>query len=510
MRCSVLAWLALSTLLAAPLHAKEKEKKEEPDLPRLGLDPAEPGVRSAPPALPFGIPPATSKEYVLDFHGYLLLPLNIGLHEREDPAEGQSGTVLHTPPLIPQDYRDFEYTAVVPDPWVQLNFTYGNKVVAGTVILASSSVHDGDAVLDPVRQIGVNAAYVSLNLSEPVKLPLQLRVGAMASRYGSMGAFDSGRYATPLIARTNAVGETLTAAFEVGDSSAIVIEQGFGGQLGRSPSGLTSAGWNDFADPNAGASFVNHLHAGFAHGGLFQLGGHYLTAWSQDDQGPTNTLIDGRITVIGGDARLTSRYGHLYLGAAHTNAVNSEAVSGIIEVLNARGGRGLTDEYFGPNSNGDGSLMTFGLQYDMSLSRAVYGEQFRGKNPDVLFSVFGIGTKVKSDQKGPDPVTGIVYDDVLKLKGGAEITYNVVKWFGAAGRFDHVRLNHDFNRRAFNVLTGRLLFHTDWQSRDEFALQYSHFTYGREVNVEVGYPPVEDPSLNPDRHVFSLSATFWW
>jgi hypothetical protein len=324
----------------------------------------------------------------------------------------------------------------------------------------------------------------------------------MAHRYGAMGAFDAGRYATPLIARTNAIGETLTAAFNIGDS-AFVIEQGIGGQLGRTASGGPPSGWNDFANPEfGGSSYVNHLHAGFAHAGLFQLGGHYLTAWSQDDQNVESTVTDGRITVLGADGRITSRYGHLYLGAAHTQATNARVVSGIIEILNARGGKGIMDEYLGPDGDGDGSLMTFGLQYDMSLSRAVYGEQFRGKNPDVLFSVFGIGTKVSSDE--PD------YDGVLKLKGGTEITYNVARWFGAAGRFDHVRLNHEFNRQAFNILTGRLLFHTDWQSRDEFALQYSHFVYGREVNVEVGYPPEEDPSLNPDRHVFSLSATFWW
>jgi hypothetical protein len=132
----------------------------------------------------------------------------------------------------------------------------------------------------------------------------------------------------------------------------------------------------------------------------------------------------------------------------------------------------------------------------------IFGNDFRGKNPDVLFSAFGIGTKVKSDE--PD------YDDVLKLKGGAEATYTVAKWFGVSGRFDHVRLDSDLNRKAFNIYTGRLLFHTDWQSRDEFALQYSHFVYGREVYVESGYPPEENPTLNPDRHVFSLSATFWW
>jgi hypothetical protein len=54
------------------------------------------------------------------------------------------------------------------------------------------------------------------------------------------------------------------------------------------------------------------------------------------------------------------------------------------------------------------------------------------------------------------------------------------------------------------------LFHTDWLSRDEFALQYSYFAYGDQVNVAKGYPPVEDPSLTPDNHVLAMSATFWW
>src|SRR5690606_25614202 len=142
------------------------------------------------------------------------------------------------------------------------------------------------------------------------------------------------------------------------------------------------------------------------------------------------------------------------------------------------------------------------FQYDMSLSRLVYDEQYRGKNPDVLLSLFGIGTKVQSDD--PD------FDGDLKLKAGAELTYNILSWFGAAGRFDTVRLDHEFNRRSFNVYTARLLFHQDWLSRDELSLQYSRFVYGREVYVAQGYPPVDDPTLVPDEHVLSLSVTFWW
>jgi hypothetical protein len=146
--------------------------------------------------------------------------------------------------------------------------------------------------------------------------------------------------------------------------------------------------------------------------------------------------------------------------------------------------------------------MTFGAQYDASVSRFFFGEQYRGKNTDVLVSLFGIGTKVTSDD--PDR------DGVLKLKAGGEVTYNLLSWFGTSARVDLVRLDNAVNANSFNVYTGRLLFHTDWLSRDQFALQYSHFAYGREVSVAQGYPPVDDPSLNPDRHVLALSVSFWW
>lgn len=495
------AWLALS-VLAVPAPAFAQTQEDEPDLPRLGLDLAEPRVRSAPPATPFGIPPATSKEYVLDFHGYLLLPMRIGVQDRSNPGPDQSDTVFHTPPLVPQDYRRFQYAAVVPDPWVQLNFTYGNSLVAGTAILAANTATEAEAVYDPVRQLGVTDAFVSLNLKEALGTPFQLRMGAMSHRYGAMGAFDSGRYATPLIARINSVGETVTAGFAFGDTT-LVLEQGIGGQLGRTPSGLVSSGWNGFADPDTGASFVAHLHAGLGFSKLVQVGAHYITAWSQDDQNLDTTLADGRISVIGADARLTAgRWGHLYVGGAHTEAVDARVVSGIIEILNARGGPGLVNEYLGPNSGGNGSLTTFGAQYDMSLSRMVFDEQYRGKNTDLLVSLFGITTSVSSDEDA--------YDGVTKFKVGGEATYNLLSWFGVSGRFDHVRPDTDRNNRSFNIFTGRLLFHTDWMSRDEFAVQYSHFAYGREVVVARGYPPVDDPSVNPDKHVLALSATFWW
>ncbi len=512
MRRELVGWLTLCALAApAPALAQsnDKDKDKQFQLPRLGLDPAEPDVRSAPPATPFGVPPATSKEYVLDFHGYLLLPMQIGIQDRPDPVTGKTGTVLHTPPFIPQDNTRFQYTGVLPGPWLQLNFTYGNSTLAGTVILASTAATEAEAFYDPVRQLGVSNAYVTLNLTKEVGTPFQIRGGAMQQRYGSMGAFDSGRYATPLIARINSIGETATAGFKAG-AATVVLEQGIGAQLGRMPTGMPSAGWNDFGDPNVGASYVGHLHAGLSLAKLLQFGVHYASAWSQDDQNVAGTLQRGHINVLGADARLTAgRGGHLYAGFAQTNASNAGVVSGIIDVLNARGGTGLVAEYLGPNSGGNGGLTTFGAQYDLSVARMIYGDEYHGRNPDLLFSAFGIGTKVKSD----DPN----YNGVLKLKGGTEVTYTMTSWFGLSGRFDHVRQNFDYinqvkvnNGSSFTTYTARLLFHTGWLSRDEFALSYSYFVYGREVYVERGYPPVDDPTQTPDRRVLSLSATFWW
>ena len=56
----------------------------------------------------------------------------------------------------------------------------------------------------------------------------------------------------------------------------------------------------------------------------------------------------------------------------------------------------------------------------------------------------------------------------------------------------------------------RLLFHLGWKSRGEFALQYSHFVYGRDVPVMSSYDPETALAVNPDRDVISLIGTYWW
>jgi hypothetical protein len=227
-----------------------------------------------------------------------------------------------------------------------------------------------------------------------------------------------------------------------------------------------------------------------------------LTAWTQDDQRPAGLVPDGRITVVGADGHLSGQFGHLFVGVAHTQAINATTVAGAIEVLNAQGGSDLVSEYLGPNSNGNGGLTTFGAQYDLSVSRLLFGPLYTGQSPDVLVSLFGIGTAVSST----DPN----FDGVFKVKLGAEATYNFKPWMSVSGRVDHVRLDAKDSAKSFNIVSPRLLFHTGWQARNEIALQYSYFVDGAAVYARTGYPLMIDTTYSPDKHVLALIGTIWW
>ena len=177
---------------------------------------------------------------------------------------------------------------------------------------------------------------------------------------------------------------------------------------------------------------------------------------------------------------------HVHVAARHRERVDDRRVQHLEAVLVVRPlrvfGYGLTDPI------------------DVIRQRRIIVETVR--LTDILVSLFGVGTRVKSQD--------VDYDGVFKVKGGAEVTYLPLSWFGISERFDHVRLNGGDSKQAFTIWTSRLLFHLGWKSRGEVALQYSHFVYGSNVYVTAGYPPHIDPTLNPDRDVFSLIATYWW
>jgi len=500
--------LQLSTLLLAlcgtvPAFADDAEA---PPI-QLGLAPGSPQIGT----LPGGVTPAygqqstDEKEWRFDFHGILSMPIRAGLNKRSGPVTSdQQKNVLHAPPLVPDDRDSFNYTGVVPNPYVQLNFSYGNSVVTGNVFILARAASNATSFFDPPSQSGIYDAFLTFNLPDLVKSShFEVNVGAFNNRYGVMGEYDEGRYGTPIIARTNGVGENIVGKFGLGDW-VLDVEQGFQGQLDKAPNGLVPEGWNNFADPEVGTSFVHHEHLGLGYRGIATLGVHYVSAWSQDDRAATGFTPDGSINTVGADLRLsTGRFGYLYGGFSAVNAKNSRTVGNSVQILNTEGGPGLMANYLGPNSGGTGKLTTLAAQYDLSLARLIkYPRPFHGEHADIVFSLFGMQTHVTSNDA--------TYNDITKRKFGAEGTYSLLSWLAASARVDHVQNNVSDSKQDFTVISPRLIFRSKWQAHDQVVLQYSHWVDGSGVVVRDGYPSKPNPSLHPDKDMISLAATMWW
>ena len=213
--------------------------------------------------------------------------------------------------------------------------------------------HPATSFFDPTLQGGITDAFITFNLPHLARnAHLAINVGAFSNRYGTMGEYDEGHYATPIIGRTNGVGENVVARMAFGDL-VVAFEQGFQGQLDKAPIGLTADGWNGFADPNTGTGLVMHEHLGISYRRQLTAGLHHMRAWSQDDRAAQAFTPDGSISVLGADLRFSaSHLGHAYLGASYTAADNARSVGRIHSVMNTQGGLDLMRNYLGPTAPG--------------------------------------------------------------------------------------------------------------------------------------------------------------
>ena len=514
-----LSTAAAALLAAPPAKAQDKDdKKEETEDVGLGLAPGSPQVGN----LPGGVQPsygqrsADEQDYRFDYHGVLIMPLRVGLNKRTEVGPDQSKNVLHAPPVVPDYQESFNYTTVVPQPYAQLAFSYGNSVVTGTAVIVARTASTATSFFQPPLQSGITDAFVTFHVPGLAKnMLLEANVGAFSNAYGAMGEYDLGHYGTPILGRTNGVGENIIARFALGDVN-LSVEQGFQTQFDKAPVGLAPEGWNAFGDPVAGTSMVHHEHIGIGYRRQATLGLHFMQAWSQDDRASQALAPDGTITSLGADFRFTaSHLGHFYVGGLYTKAKHAASVGRVIELNNAVGGRGLIQNYLGAGDDGDergtGSIMTVGGQYDLSLAHLLLNPRtFDGKPHDLVLSLFGMYTRTQSDDKSKDADGKWLYDGINMMKFGAEAGYTLTSWFAFGGRLDHVRPQSEFADRNFSIVSPRLIFRSDWQSRDQVVLQYSHFLYGDKPLVKSGYPLVDDPKLNPDADMLSISANMWW
>ena len=505
----------------------------------LGLSPHVPDQASALPGgmTPvIGAPRRPSDGAKFSFQGSLQVGVRESFGSRSNPTKDQSSTTWHGDPLVPRG-NVFENTNTVPYTWAELRFSYSTPTVTANTSLAAWSLTESQqssGAVQPNSQLWIRNAfltYVPTRL-DPVKL--SANVGVYEDRYGGMGQYDNGAYGAPVIASIQGVGETLSVAVPLLGSTRLKVEQGFKSNLARVPVGAPAGPANNWPKPWEGQTFVNHLHVGVDFNGLAEGTLHYISAFARDDQSdqtdlgsfragyqngsdlPVQSHGDGSLRILAADLRLTlRRFGFVYAGVSNTSVDHVRTVSGVVQILNAGGGRDLMDRYFGRNNDaGRGTLTLAGVQYGVGLGELLrYPGEFWGEGPDLRVSVFGMFAHVTSD----DPAR----DGEDEYKFGAEGTYSVLSWLALGGRVDRavpyanrpkVPLYSNQNDNSFTVLTGKVVLRSDWQAREALVIQYSHFAYRPDfhlVTLNAG-GQVSSVTGAPDENLIALYGTLWW
>jgi hypothetical protein len=548
-----------------------------------------------------------SSAWKTDFHGYFRVPFRLGLGSRPAPravsdanqserdtadkAPGQSSLTLHAPIIPDGQYLSWQSTSHNRSDWAELFFGIGNSWAKATVGLQGYNYTDA-SFNDPTMQYGIGQAYVTLAPDLGYEnFALSLKVGAYQDRYGAAGKYDAGEYDTYLFGRTHVIGETLRLDYGLDDAWSLWLEKGVGGKR-PDPSSFN----------NARFTMLAHGHVGLNRGADLQFSGHFLYSWAQEEDRPYDVskpstsyassvvdVPDGSLWVAGADARFDlGAWGYLYAGYSHIAAKHALVVGRALEVLHASGGGeyrlGVVDNYLGPGcsaafadpaqgptertgglvgpgptpapfgcSAGTGSVDSVLGQYEFSLTNFLQmqeegGQKFWGEGRDLKLVLYGMLNKVHSDYRPTDATIWGPTDGNLKLKYGADIQYHAAPSLTAALRIDRLQPNSEVPEQSFAVLSPRLVFASNWVSREQLTFQYSRYLYNQRecptgavspadfarlrnhgsalcvqpppaatppdgfgINSEVQDVDVRSaPTLRPDVNVFKVEATFWW
>jgi hypothetical protein len=489
------------------------------DVPSVGLSQYAPQHTSA---LPGAVTPAygspvSTEGWRFDFSGYLQQPVVMSVGKREGGGfVGQGNTTLHGDPVLPgSSYGWFDHSQTVPGPWTQLNFHYGNDVVKATAIIGSWRVGqamDSSNYWIPPSQLWFNDAFMTYT-PDIGAARMKVLVGAYPDRYGPMAKWHSGAYGLAFMGELRGMGTTSTITLPFENDVTFGFEAGFKGQWGRAPSALIPDSSNEYPLQESGSTYGAHGHFSASYESSYTVSAHYVRTWSQDDRiddaiayddDTTQPYpMDGFISVTGVDLRADlERFGYFYGGVAQLQGENAMSVTNLLKFLNAGGGKELNDNFFGFASNGNGKLTVIGAQYSLSLGTLLrYPMEFWGDGPDLEASIFGIYGEVS------DAAPAFNTD---MFKWGTEWTYSMTPWFAAAFRVDHISPDARDTERAFWVLSPKLIFRTDWKTREALTLQYAGYVLGDNTRVEGDTRLRNTISGNPDQHMVSAFVTMWW
>jgi hypothetical protein len=283
-------------------------------------------------------------------------------------------------------------------------------------------------------------------------------------------------------------------------------------------------------DPLFGSSYVAHVHAGLLRKTDYTLRGtlHLMTNWGQDDRPQYDVdgnpmhdnmvtrgineanIPDGRITVVGVDGSLNHPvFGLFAIGASHVDAHHAWPLRGLMTFGGE--GRDLTEKWLGVDTEGTGRLNVAAFNWEFSLGRILASPRvFDASGPDLAIRTGAVIANTQTSSFCGEDMP-LCFDGRVRYKFGAEGYYSFIQYMGAGLRLDHVVPNTANSNETFDVASARLVFRTDWQSREQIQVVYSRWFYGPGTRPE-GSSSVNAPGelVRLDDQLIQVNVNMWW
>jgi hypothetical protein len=418
------------------------------------------------------------------FHGSARMPLRASL----------SSASLRGPYLVDDSYffSGFAYLPIHETEWAEL-FLSAQKENTRFVLGLHASQFSDWSEIQQAAQAGIATAFVESHWMPTDWLGLGLRAGMFWERHGWIAPYD-----TYVFGRSHLAGVRLATRWW----DLVRLEMGFGAhaEVITNNQGFTPSVWG-----KVGVDFEWAEANAFA-----------MWTWTEDAERQFSIIEEGDIRVMGGDVRLAVPYvGSLSAAVSHVSANQASWTANAWELLHSLGGRGLTQNYFGMNSeDGTGEILTTAVDLHWDFSRTL--APWSADN-DALRALSGFNARlfamtswVFSEQQSDNPTEN--FHDRLYVKWGAEALYRP-PWEGwsqlfVAFRFDRVILDTDHESLAFRVITPRIGV-SPLKEVDVF-LSYSRYEYGENIKLRPNQISGDPAATEPDTEVMKIQAQIRW
>ena len=201
-------------------------------------------------------------------------------------------------------------------------------------------------------------------------------------------------------------------------------------------------------------------------------------------------------------------YGLLAIGGSHIDAHNAWPLRGLLTFGGE--GRDLTERWLGVDTGGTGQVDVVGINYSGSLGRILSRRQaVRRQRPGPAAQ--------RGRRRSPYTRT---HEHCAATRPPASTTASATssastgctpscRYMAAGLRFDRVVPNSKDSSETFHVLAARLVFKTDWQSRESIMLLYAKWFYGPNTHPEATAPStLRLPRL--DDQLIAVNVNMWW